>query len=32
VLHPLNPKYEDLEVSRGEFRIIGKVVKKEKRY
>lgn len=32
VLHPLNPKYEDLEVSRGEFKIIGKVVKKEKRY
>ncbi len=32
VLHPLNPKYEDQEVSRGEFRIIGKVVKKEKRY
>ncbi|GAB4389018.1 MAG: XRE family transcriptional regulator [Thermodesulfovibrionales bacterium] len=32
VLHPLNPKYEDLEVKRGEFKIIGKVVKKEKRY
>lgn len=32
VLHPLNPKYDDQEVSRGEFRIIGKVVKKEKRY
>jgi SOS-response transcriptional repressor LexA len=32
VLHPLNPKYQDLEVSRGEFKIIGKVVKKEKRY
>jgi len=32
VLHPLNPRYEDQEVSRGEFKIIGKVVKKEKRY
>jgi SOS-response transcriptional repressor LexA len=32
VLHPLNPRYEDQEVKRGEFRIIGKVVKKEKRY
>ncbi len=32
VLHPLNPKYQDQEVRRGEFRIIGKVVKKEKRY
>lgn len=32
VLHPLNPNYPDQEVKRGEFRIIGKVVKKEKRY
>jgi SOS-response transcriptional repressor LexA len=32
VLHPLNPRYPDQEVSRGEFRIIGRVVKKEKRY
>jgi SOS-response transcriptional repressor LexA len=32
VLHPLNPKYEDLEVRRGEFKVIGRVVKKEKRY
>lgn len=32
VLHPLNPKYPDQEVARGEFKIIGKVVKKEKRY
>lgn len=32
VLHPLNPNYEDQEVRRGEFKIIGKVVKKEKRY
>jgi SOS-response transcriptional repressor LexA len=32
VLHPLNPNYDDQEVSRGQFKIIGKVVKKEKRY
>lgn len=32
VLHPLNPKYQDMEVKKGEFQIIGKVVKKEKRY
>lgn len=32
VLHPLNPKYEDQEVPKGAFKIIGKVVKKEKRY
>jgi SOS-response transcriptional repressor LexA len=32
VLHPLNPRYEDMEVRRGDFSIIGKVVKKEKRY
>jgi SOS-response transcriptional repressor LexA len=32
VLHPLNPNYEDQEVPRGKFKIIGKVVKKEKRY
>jgi SOS-response transcriptional repressor LexA len=32
VLHPLNPKYEDQVLKRGEFHIIGKVVKKEKRY
>lgn len=32
VLHPLNPKYADLEVKRDGFKIIGKVVKKEKRY
>ena len=32
VLHPLNPKYEDQVLKRGEFRIIGRVVKKEKRY
>lgn len=32
VLHPLNPRYQDQEVKRGEFKIIGRVVKKEKRY
>jgi len=32
VLHPLNPKYEDHVLKRGEFHVIGKVVKKEKRY
>jgi len=32
VLHPLNPKYPEMEVKKGEFQIIGKVVKKEKRY
>ena len=32
VLHPLNPGYQDQEVKRGEFKIIGRVVKKEKRY
>lgn len=32
VLHPLNPRYQDMEVKKGELRVIGKVVKKEKRY
>ncbi len=32
VLHPLNPRYQDMEVKRGEFHVIGKVVKKEKSY
>ncbi|MDP2168265.1 MAG: XRE family transcriptional regulator [Thermodesulfovibrionales bacterium] len=32
VLHPLNSRYPDLEVRRGDFTIIGRVVKKEKRY
>lgn len=32
VLHPLNSRYQDMEVKKGEFQIIGKVVKKEKRY
>ncbi len=31
-LHPLNPSYHDQEVRKGELRIIGRVVKKEKRY
>ncbi len=33
-LHPLNPKYEDIELKRGahNYRIVGKVVKKEKEY
>lgn len=33
LLHPLNPKYPDIELSdKHQYRIIGKVVKKEKRY
>ncbi len=32
VLHPLNPRHQDMVVRRGDFRVIGKVVKKEKRY
>jgi len=33
VLHPLNPKYDDIELSREiEYRIIGVVVEKKKRY
>jgi len=33
VLHPLNSKYEDIELKKGHiYRIVGKVVKKEKRY
>ncbi|MDO8444616.1 MAG: S24 family peptidase [Deltaproteobacteria bacterium] len=31
VLHPLNSKYQDMEVKKGEFQIVGRVVKKEKR-
>ena len=33
-LHPLNPKYEDVELRKGghRYRIVGKVVKKEKKY
>ncbi|MBI5639715.1 MAG: helix-turn-helix domain-containing protein, partial [Nitrospirae bacterium] len=33
VLHPLNSKYEDIELKKSiKYRIVGKVVKKEKRY
>jgi SOS-response transcriptional repressor LexA len=33
VLHPLNPKYPDMEFSgRHDFKIIGKIVEKKKRY
>lgn len=34
VLHPLNHKYQDIELKRGghNYRIVGKVVKKEKEY
>ncbi|MCL5421113.1 MAG: XRE family transcriptional regulator [Nitrospirae bacterium] len=33
VLHPLNSKYEDIELKKGvKYRIVGKVVKKEKKY
>lgn len=33
VLHPLNSKYEDIELKKDIiYRIVGKVVKKEKRY
>lgn len=32
VLHPLNPKYKDMEVKKGEFHIIGPVVEKKIRF
>lgn len=33
ILHPLNPKYPDIELKkRNGYRIVGKVVKKEKKY
>ncbi len=33
ILHPLNPKYPDIELKKNfKYRIVGKVVKKEKRY
>ncbi len=33
VLHPLNPKYEDIELSKNmEYRIVGVVLEKKKRY
>lgn len=30
--YPLNSRDQDMEVKKGEFQIIGKAVKKEKRY
>ena len=33
VLHPLNPKYDDIELRRDtEYRVVGVVVEKKKRY
>lgn len=33
VLHPLNSKYEDIELKKGtKYSVVGKVVKKEKGY
>jgi phage repressor protein C with HTH and peptisase S24 domain len=33
ILHPLNPKYEGIELSdKKQFRIVGKIVEKKKRY
>lgn len=33
ILHPLNSRYEDIDLTdRSKYRIVGKVVKKEKRY
>ena len=33
VLHPLNPKYEDIELNRAtEYRVIGVVIEKKKKY
>ncbi|GBE40241.1 putative HTH-type transcriptional regulator [bacterium BMS3Bbin09] len=33
VLHPLNPKYDDIELNRAtEFRVIGVIIEKKKRY
>jgi SOS-response transcriptional repressor LexA len=33
VLHPLNPKYEDIELTRAtEYRVIGVVIEKKKKY
>ena len=33
VLHPLNPKYDDIELSKDiEYRIVGVVMEKKKRY
>jgi len=33
ILHPLNPKYPDIELKKGnKYRIVGKVVEKKKKY
>ena len=33
VLHPLNPRYEDIELDKGsEYSIIGIIIEKKKRY
>jgi SOS-response transcriptional repressor LexA len=33
ILHPLNPNYPDIELSdKHQYRVIGKVVEKKKRY
>lgn len=33
VLHPLNPKYDDIEITKDiEYRIVGVVIEKKKRY
>ncbi len=33
VLHPLNPKYPDIELKKGDrYNIVGKIVEKKKRY
>jgi len=33
VLHPLNPKYDDIELSKdSEYRVVGVVIEKKKRY
>lgn len=33
ILHPLNPKYPDIELKKGvKYRIVGKIVEKKKRY
>ena len=33
VLHPLNPKYDDIELKKDtEYRVVGVVIEKKKRY
>jgi SOS-response transcriptional repressor LexA len=32
VLHPLNPKYDDIELRRDTERVVGVVIEKKKRY